>query len=136
MKRRTMEEIKQVLDEQTARSAWGRGVIEYAWMLWDNVEQYFNWYGLNPAYVPSDSELERCLLNGAPSWKDYSWGGCAFIHDSDIARTLCTATELKRTDNGRKKPNSREQWLDVQARALYQAAALIHEIARGCSYDS
>lgn len=43
----------------------------------------------------------------------------------DIAKLLCTPSELKKTDYGRKLPNSTEDWLDVQARALYQAYMLI-----------
>lgn len=43
------------------------------------------------------------------------------LDDYDIAKRLCNPTELKRTDNGRLDPNKREQWLDTQARALYQA---------------
>lgn len=35
---------------------------------------------------------------------------------------LCTPSELRRTHNGERRPNSREEWLDTQARALYQAA--------------
>lgn len=38
--------------------------------------------------------------------------------------------ELKRTDRGMNNPNSRETWLDVQARALYQACNRIRTICR------
>ena len=76
-------------------------------------------------------ELDRAMLNGASDWAQYSWGGCSFIYDDDIAAALCTPSELKKTDNGRRRPNNHEQWLDVQARALYQAAELIKRIARG-----
>lgn len=38
--------------------------------------------------------------------------------------------ELKRTDGGMNNPNSRETWLDVQARALYQACNRIRTICR------
>lgn len=60
-------------------------------------------------------------MNGARDWNQYSYGGNACIYDSDIAEGLCTPSELKRRDYGRKKPNAREEWLDVQIRALYQA---------------
>ena len=68
------------------------------------------------------------MLNGAQDWKQYSWGGSSLIYDSDIAQQLCAPWELKKTDNGRKAPNKNEQWLDVQARALFQAAYLIKDI--------
>ena len=75
----------------------------------------------------SGEALENCTacqlaaLNGARNWSDYSWGGSAFVYDRDIAAALCTPSELRRTRNGERRPNSREEWLDVQARALHQA---------------
>lgn len=44
------------------------------------------------------------------------------IYDSDIAERLCNPSELKKTRNGERRPNGREEWLDTQARALFQAA--------------
>lgn len=69
--------------------------------------------------------LKEELLNGARDWRQYSYGGCACIFDSDIAERLCASSELKRRDYGRLKPNSREEWLDIQTRALFQAYRLI-----------
>jgi len=65
------------------------------------------------------------MLNGAQNWYQYSWGGCSLIYDRDIAERLCTPSELKRTKNGERRPNQNEEWLDVQARALRQAARKI-----------
>lgn len=96
-----------------ARSAWQRGVIAYAIDLIDCAEDAGT--GL------SKSEL----LNGAQSWSEYSHGGSALIYDGDIAACLCSPSELKRNRNGERAPNARESWLDVQARALSQAARII-----------
>lgn len=52
-------------------------------------------------------------------------GGCGLIYDRDIAETLCTPSELRKTKNGERNPNSREQWLDVQARAAFQGWLMI-----------
>lgn len=69
---------------------------------------------------------EHNLLNGATSWSEYSYGGNALIYDVDIAERLATPSEIKsRTrKDGSLNPmaNARETWLDVQARALYQAS--------------
>ena len=67
------------------------------------------------------------MLNGAASWAQYSDGGCALIYNGDIARRLCTASELKRTRDGQRNPNANETWIDVQARALSQAARLAED---------
>ena len=64
-------------------------------------------------------------MAGADSWREYSYGGGALIYDGDIARKLCAPWELRRTRDGARRPNSRETWLDVQARALGQAASWI-----------
>lgn len=125
----TLKQIKNELEKEYGRSAWCRGVIGYAWELFDNIEQNENWLGLNSETNYNVSSLEKIMLNGAQNWNEYSWGGCSFIYDGDIARALCTPSELKKTDNGRLRPNKQEQWLDLQARALRQAAHLIKAIS-------
>lgn len=53
----------------------------------------------------------------------------ALIYDGGIYETLCSPSELKRVTRKdgtlRDKANNRETWLDVQARALFQACNLI-----------
>ena len=70
-------------------------------------------------------ELKEAILNGASDWMQYSEGGCALVYNQDIAERLCSPSELKRTKNGMNNPNSRENWVQVQARALFQAWELI-----------
>lgn len=77
---------------------------------------------MNPDDLRSSAMIEKALLNGADSWNSYSWGGCGLIYDYDIARHYCTPSELRKTRDGERRPNSREEWLDVQARALFQAS--------------
>jgi hypothetical protein len=125
----TLKQIRQELENKKALSAWDRGVIDYAWELFDNIEQHENYLGLNDETEYKATALESIMLNGAQSWREYSYGGCSYIYDTDIAQALCTPSELKRTDNGRKNPNKQETWLDVQARALFQASHLIKSIA-------
>ena len=106
------------MDNLKARSAWGKGVNWYAWLLATTIEERSEYEGYEPKNV---AELECWALNGADDWKHFSWSGCALCYDSQIAKKLCTASELKKTQNGMRRPNPREDWLDVQARALYQA---------------
>ena len=116
----TIENIRNAVETSKARSAWARGVKLYALELVDSLPA-------NVDYGSWDS-LKADMLNGARDWSQYSWGGCALIYDEDIAKRLCTPSELKKTDNGCKRPNANEEWIDVQARALYQAFALIQRI--------
>ena len=115
-KNMTNQEIYNAIESKKTRSAWDKGVKEYALELME-VAIDENW-----------TADEKHLLNGAQSWREFSWGGCSLIYNQDIAERLCTKTELKKTKNGQRRPNSREEWLDTQARALYQANLLIQEI--------
>lgn len=117
----TKAEIKKALAKKSGRSAWEKGVIKYAKEIVDD--------GLESNVDYKKSELNRAMLNGARNWKQYSKGGFSLIYNEDIARRLCTPSEFKKTEKGAKMPNSREDWLDVQARALSQAAMLIQSLA-------
>lgn len=111
----------ETIESSKARSAWARGVREYALDLVENLNQYGD---IDPTDLISRKLVESYLLNGAADWTQYSGGGCALICNRDIARRLCTASELKITRDGQREPNASETWLDVQARALFQAAWL------------
>lgn len=119
------ENLKNAINASSARSAWARGVKAYAVDLVEELEYRVEYEGRKPDNM---NELRRWLLNGASDWAQCSEGGCALIYNGDIARRLCTASELKKTDSGRKDPNPRESWIDVQTRALYQAARLIERM--------
>lgn len=117
-----MQKIRERLAAFKARSAWVKGVKKIAENLLDKYEEIVrDREGSDP--VPPLTE--KTVLNGANSWEQYCYGGCAMICDREIAETLCTPSELRRTDHGRKAPNSRETWMDVQVRAHTQAWLLI-----------
>lgn len=116
---KSYSDILAALEARKDRSAWNKGVTAYAINLLDQYQERAEYEGREAA---SRKELEEWLLNGASTWGEYSWGGSALIYNSDIAKRLCNPSELKRTHNGERRPNSREEWLDVQARALAQAA--------------
>ena len=127
------DDVQIVRDRIEARkpvSAWGKGVTGYAVDMLDELRQGIRDGWIDADVLDSPKLTERALLNGAADWHEYAWGGCGLVYDGDIARALCSPSELKRTDNGRKAPNNREQWPDVEARARFQAARLILEAAR------
>lgn len=116
-----------VLDEinnKPERSAWGRGVQAYmdeiAYTVADRVHEV----------GPTRAAIEHIALNGAGDWSQYSWGGCSLVYDEDIAKLLCTPSTFKRKRSGALPPNSSEEWLDVQARALAQACRRVCRIAK------
>ena len=119
----TKVELINAIKSSKARSAWAKGVKWYALHL---VEESYK----------QDTDIVRVnmpiYLNGAETWKEYSYGAhsCALVYDYDIAKRLCTPSELKKTDFGFKQPNGSVTWLDVQARALKQAHRLIAELIK------
>lgn len=124
-----VDAMREKVDGTKKRSAWDRGVIAYAHDILDTVE--------NAGYIPeTKEELIDAMLNGAHEdrkrnadifdhWSVASWGGSYLAYDGDIAKRLCSPSELKKCRNGERKPNFREEWLDVQTRALYQAGRRI-----------
>jgi hypothetical protein len=120
--------IRSALEASPARSAWNRGVKEYAYELFNSLTEALEGGYFAPDDLAAPKLVARALLNGADDWSHYSWGGSALIYDEDIARRLCSPSELKRTRDGERRPNACEEWLDTQARALFQASALLCRI--------
>ena len=116
----TIAEAEKRLNERRDRSAWDKGVTLYAFDLLDGLNEAIAYNNRDPE---SPTEAKEWMLNGARDWQQFSYGGSALIYDADIAERLCTPSELKKTRNGERRPNARENWLDCQARALFQASA-------------
>lgn len=117
--------VKNVKDEvrrMSFGSAWKRGVQGYALGMLED---------LDPDLDLRPGRTERALLNGAHDWGEYSWAGCALAYDEDIAKAVCVPGELARTRGGRLRPNEAEEWLDVQARACFQACELVKTVVEG-----
>lgn len=117
---KTTELIKRI-EATPARSAWAKGEKDYAVMILER---------LDVQDITREDIKAGILLNGADNWKHYSYGGCALVYDADIAETLCTPSELRKVTRKdgtiRQNANASENWLDVQARALFQANILIN----------
>lgn len=115
------QDLLKRIEESKTRSAWSKGVKLYAYeMIEDLDSQFIGWL--------NETNCKKILLNGAEDFNQYSWGGCSLIYNEDIAQRLCNPSELKKTKNGERRPNKDEEWLDTQARALYQAYRLIKRI--------
>ena len=101
------------------KSAWKRGVYAYAHELAEEAAGH--------TWAKEPYNIKAALLNGAESWREYSESGSSLIYDADIAERLCSPSELMRNRHGERRPNCRESWLDVQTRALSQAARILIE---------
>ena len=124
-----IEYIRNQIETRKARSAWAKGVNAYAFELLDELETRIEYEHREPA---NPRELAAWMLNGAQNWTQYSEGGCSLIYNGQIAKRLCSPSELKKltskTGTLKDQPNPRETWLECQARALLQAATLIYNI--------
>lgn len=127
----TAKELQNYIENLKIRhpSKWAEAVKEDAA---DLVGNYIEWHGEDASFK---LENAKDLLNGAKDWKQYSQGGSGLVYDVDIAKRYSSARELKRLgfkdgDGTIKAPNAKESWLDVQARALFQASELVKESVR------
>lgn len=128
-----LQTLREKLENHKTRSYWAAGVKEYAAEILDTLENVEEWEQMNKGEYEYTGSKQNHIdaLNGAKDWEQYSRGGCSLVYDGSIARTLCTPSELERTKDGQRRPNKSEDWLDVQARALYQAQNLLDDLAAG-----
>ena len=124
-----IKELIKELENQKPRSKWDKGVVNYSIMILEKIQDDHDHINGDISF----QELETLLLNGAENWSRYSWGGNALINNEDIARMLSTPSELTKNNNGEKRPNRKEEWLDTQARALTQAFYKIWGIVKSAS---
>ena len=115
-------ELRKLVAEFPNRSAWKKGVKEYADELLNNLEEKSQ---LNGRLPKDEKELKEWLLNGATDCKDYSYTYCSLKYDSQIAKRLCTPSEFKRKDGGRIAPSRHDNWFNEQAKALNYACSRI-----------
>ena len=114
---KTYTEIYNLLTQEKPRSAWSRGVNNIAM---DIVSEILEEYDGNeePHFYHVDDFARHFY---GVSLREAVDGGCFLCYDYDIAKNFCTPSELNRVKNGERNPNSRETWLDVLYRGVYQA---------------
>ena len=122
-----------------ARSCWGRGVHCYVDDFIDYLEELESFRG-SQCSLDNPAALKIILLNGASDWLAYSYTGNSLCYNYDIAKRLCTPSEFKRCKEGYNNPNSKEDWCQCQARALYQAffklKNIINNIKTNCDVQN
>lgn len=122
-------------DSNKDRSKWAKGVRLYAVEMVDYLNEWSDDIrDIFHAIDRKDANALHCyFLNGAKDWKQYARGGSgiALIYSGDIADRLATPSEIKRRTNKAgylsRMANSREDWTDVEARALWQAERLVFD---------
>ena len=80
-----LEAIRNHIESKKFRSCWDKGVKLYALELLDNLEESLSYA---PEALDNLNLLDRALLNGASDWWQYSWGGCSFCYNRQIAERL------------------------------------------------
>lgn len=116
-----LEKLECIIRQRNTHNSWGRAVKVYAIELVQCLKKQ--------GCVSTDGKyLMLKLLNGALSWRAYSYGGRSLIYDEDIAYRLLDGKVQYCKDGTLMRPNPFEDWFDVQARALESAAEWICEI--------
>lgn len=110
----TVDEARALVEASRARSAWERGVKEYALELLQD---------LDGSEALDLGTLEKRLLNGADDWQHYSAGASALVYDEDIAERLVPPSRRKRAINA-------GGLIEAQGRALAQACYLVRRAVR------
>lgn len=126
------------LSKEKVRSCWDRAVQSDAIDMIERVKSDCG-HVVNGVFSGTVSEFLAAVVNHVgiinskietvyscmPYIKESSRGGNWLIYNDDIAAHYCTPSELKRVTHKdgsiRDHANSREDWLEVQARAHYQA---------------
>lgn len=111
------------------RSKWEQGVCDYIDELLDEQDGRAL-LKVEDIQTATLNGVDSILLNGADDWNHYSRSGCSLCYNDQICARLATESEQKRTRNGSRMPNPREDWIDCQARALWQAAYWIKQAVR------
>ena len=128
-------EIKTWIEQMSCKSHWERAVRDYALEMIDQCDK-------------TDITSYKQIPNhcNAAHMEDYaiaqalSEGGCFEICNADIAKRLCTPSQLKQVlhkdGTVRDLPPETwldETWLDVQTRAVYQAIFFLKTAYFWCS---
>lgn len=125
----TYEMISDLLNDKTfdlffGRSKWEQGIKEYT-------REILEYPNFDKKDEFNELTLEKRLLNGASSWREYSEGGCSLIYDDDIIERLTPPGSLERVKRYNKNHASGTWCIaDVQTRALFQAWLKIREMYR------
>ncbi len=117
-----IEDIRQKISALPARTKWDKGVRGYAKELFDD---YINSLNIKDGTIRIGKITEADLLRGAKDWGQYSWSCLSEVDNAIICERLCNKAEIRKTNNGEFRLNPNEDWRDVRARALSQAAHLV-----------
>ena len=100
---------------KSERSCWSRGVAS---LIRDYGEDVL---GEHDGEIISARGFYKLWHRGNDSLRDAVYAGSFDIWNYDIAKRLCTPSELKKSNEGVRNPNKRENWFDVETRAIYEA---------------
>lgn len=116
----TKQDLIKQIEQWKPRSAWDKGVKELMFMIVEHECRDFI-----DDFKTIDTHKIDELISLAKEW---SYNGELWIYDQQLAEQFCTPSELKRVKGGKFPPNSKEQWVDLQARACYQAFVRLRDL--------
>lgn len=116
----TYNNIIEELKSYQYGSIWDNGVKAYAIDILQNVRDAIKYHGEEPESI---EELEEVMLDGASSWREYSYAGNALVYNGEIKSRLFNGhDELN--------PYPDDSLLDVQTYALEEASNMVKDICQ------
>lgn len=100
---------------RTEHSYWSRGVAS---LIRDYGEDAL---GEHDGEIISARDFYKLWNCGSDSLREAVYGGCFDIWNYDIAKRLCTPSDLKKSNEGMRRPNKYQDWIDVELIAVKQA---------------
>lgn len=100
---------------RTERSYWNRGVASLIRDYGDEV------LGEHDGEIISARDFYKLWNCGAETLRDAVYDGSFDIWKYDIAKRLCTPSKFKKSNEGMRRPNKRQDWIDVELIAVQQA---------------
>lgn len=125
-----ISKIKTWVESSSCKSHWERAVRDYALEMISQCDKKdITSYKQIPNHCDAKNMTDYALA------KALSEGGCFEIYEADIAKRLCTPSQLKKVvhKDGTVRDLPCETWIDVQTRAIYQAILLLSAAYFWCS---
>ena len=97
---------------RTERSDWSRGVAS---LIRDYAEEVLSEHDGEELNAQEFYKIWNC---GADTLRDAVYGGSYDVWNYDIAKRLCTPSALKKSNEGMRRPNRREEWIDIEYSAI------------------
>lgn len=124
MTQEQLSKIQYLAESRLHGIAWESGVRKY---IKEILAKAIELSGGKISTIKSVQDFRKFLLCNMRDARQYSKSGLSLTASDDIELRLCTLSELQKCIKGYGEPSSKEDWFEVQTRAIQQAIELLVE---------